>query len=138
LGYREVRTINELILHCSASRIYSYDFRAIKKDHLRRGWDDIGYHYGIDFEADIHILRPVNKVGAHVKGHNKHSIGICILGLDHFTTRQLKQAGRLCTNLCHLLGLNQKAIRCHYEFTDQKTCPNFDIELFKKHYVRDC
>ena len=132
-----MRKINEIILHCSASNVASYDFNAIRKDHKARGWTDIGYHYGIDFEGDVHFLRPVNKSGAHVKGRNSYSIGICILGLDGFKEHQLKQAGKLCESLCNLLGLSQKAIRGHYEFSS-KTCPNFDIELFKKHYVRNC
>ena len=133
-----MRQINELVIHCSASRVSSYDFRAIRKDHIGRGWDDIGYHFGIDYDGDIHILRKISKIGAHVKGHNRHSIGICLLGLDHFIKPQLEQAGKLCSMLCQSFGLSQKAIRAHYEFTDLKTCPNFDIELFKKHYVRDC
>lgn len=132
-----MRDIKELIIHCSASNINNYDFSAIRVDHKNnRGWSDIGYHYGIDWHGDIHILRPVNRIGAHCKGRNKHSIGICILGLDNFTSIQLNQAGRLCVTLCLLLDLSQKAIRGHYEFNKNKTCPNFDIELFKKKYIR--
>ena len=134
-----MRDISEIIIHCSASRIHGYDFAAIKRDHVKnRGWSDIGYHYGIDWDGDIHILRPVKKIGAHVKGHNRHSIGVCVLGLDNFKEVQLDQLGRLCESLCMLMGLSQKAIRAHYEFTDLKTCPNFDIDLFKKHYIRNC
>ena len=131
-----MRSIDEIFVHCSASNIDKYDFSAIRQDHLRRGWSDIGYHYGIDWDGDIHILRPVNKIGAHVKGRNKHSIGVCVLGLDNFTQTQIEQLGKLCSSLCMILGLNQKAIKGHYEYNPNKTCPNFDIELFKKHYVR--
>lgn len=133
-----MRQINEIIVHCSASNVISYDFDAIRKDHKSRGWSDIGYHFGIDWDGDVHFLRPVQRIGAHVKGRNRHSIGICILGLDGFRDHQLKQAAKLCESLCNLLSLSQKAIRGHYEFNPNKTCPNFDIEHFKKKYIRGC
>lgn len=131
-----MREINEIILHCSASDIASYDFDAIKKDHVNnRKWQDIGYHYGIDYDGDIHILRPVSKPGAHVRGRNAHSIGVCILGNVNFTKTQLEQAGRLISSLCMLKDLDASCVRAHYEFTDQKTCPNIDIDFFRENFL---
>ena len=132
-----MRGISEIILHCSASNVVSYDFEAIKYDHTRnRGWTDIGYHFGIDFDGDIHILRPVNRSGAHVKGRNRNSIGVCVLGLDGFTHTQMLQLGKLCDTLCAVLGLKTKDVRAHYEFNEAKTCPNFDVEWFKETYMK--
>ena len=45
---KSARTINEIILHCSATpegKDYSVD--TIRKWHLQRGFSNIGYHYVI-------------------------------------------------------------------------------------------
>lgn len=47
------------------------------------GWSDIGYHYGIEKvrgKATLQYGRRVNKTGAHVRGMNKNTIGICVVG----------------------------------------------------------
>lgn len=48
-----------------------------------RGWIDIGYHFLIDPFGDIFEGRPVDAVGAHVKGHNTDNVGISIMGNHH-------------------------------------------------------
>ena len=70
-----------IVVHCSATRTtQSYSFRQCKADHLKRGWKDIGYHYYITRDGQVHEGRPLQEVGAHCKDHNKHSIGICYEG----------------------------------------------------------
>ena len=39
-----------------------------------------GYHYYIRKNGDIKSLRPVKTPGAHAKGYNAHSIGVCYEG----------------------------------------------------------
>ncbi|MDE6215822.1 MAG: N-acetylmuramoyl-L-alanine amidase [Bacteroides sp.] len=39
-----------------------------------------GYHYYIRRDGNTVCTRPPKLVGAHVKGYNKHSIGICYEG----------------------------------------------------------
>ena len=39
-----------------------------------------GYHYVIKRDGQIELGRPIEKIGAHVKGYNKSSIGICYCG----------------------------------------------------------
>ena len=69
------------MLHCSATKTtQSYGFRQCKADHLRRGWKDIGYHYYITRDGQVHEGRPLSQVGAHCKDHNQYSIGICYEG----------------------------------------------------------
>ena len=76
-----MRTITLIVLHCSGTRTtQSYTFRRCKEDHLKRGWKDIGYHYYITRDGQVHEGRPLWQEGAHCKGHNKHSIGICYEG----------------------------------------------------------
>lgn len=40
----------------------------------------IGYHYVIDTTGRIETARREGEIGAHVKGHNMHSVGICLVG----------------------------------------------------------
>ena len=76
-----MRTITLIVLHCSATKAtQSYGFSQCQADHLRRGWKDIGYHYYITRDGQLHNGRPISQVGAHCKDHNRHSIGICYEG----------------------------------------------------------
>jgi N-acetylmuramoyl-L-alanine amidase len=47
---------------------------------LDRGWSDIGYHFLIYLDGSLHEGRPIERVGAHCKGHNEGSIGIAYVG----------------------------------------------------------
>jgi N-acetyl-anhydromuramyl-L-alanine amidase AmpD len=68
-----------IVLHHSATdpRASAED---IRKVHLERGMDDIGYHYLITPEGTILEGRPVSIIGAHARGLNQHSIGVCCIG----------------------------------------------------------
>lgn len=48
----------------------------------------IGYHYVLDTDGSKHTGRHLDEDGAHVKGHNRNSIGICLVGLNRFTRAQ--------------------------------------------------
>ena len=76
-----MRQINYIIIHCSATKA-GQDFRAKDIDiwHRERGWDGIGYHKVIDLDGTIEPGRSEAKPGAHCKGHNSDSIGICYIG----------------------------------------------------------
>lgn len=76
-----MRAINKIILHCSATRAnQEYSFQQCRADHRRRGWRDIGYHYYITRDGLLHIGRPLWQSGAHCKGNNRDSIGVCYEG----------------------------------------------------------
>ena len=77
-----MRDINRIIIHCSATREgQDIDAATIKRWHTEdRGWSDIGYHYVIRLDGCLEAGRPLDRTGAHVKGHNKDSIGICYIG----------------------------------------------------------
>lgn len=81
-----MRTITLIVLHCSGTRTTRrYGIQQCREDHLRRGWKDIGYHYYITRDGQVHDGRPLEQVGAHCKDHNRHSIGICYEGgLDSY------------------------------------------------------
>lgn len=76
-----MRDIDLIVIHCSANQEGSgLDAAYINKEHKKRGWSGIGYHFVIKEDGTREIGRPISKVGAHVYGHNKSSIGICYIG----------------------------------------------------------
>ena len=48
--------------------------------HKARGWRTVGYHYVIRRDGTIEKGRGEREQGAHVKGHNVGTIGICCIG----------------------------------------------------------
>lgn len=128
------RTINEIIIHCSATvegKDYTVD--DIRKWHRERGFSDIGYHYVIYRDGTLNPGRNINISGAHCTGHNTHSIGICYIGgLDKNSkskdTRTEAQKATLLKTLTTIKKLYPKAaIYPHCKFAN-KDCPCFDAE----------
>ena len=76
-----MRQIDYIIIHCSATKA-GRDFHAkdIDKWHRERGFDRIGYHKVIDLDGKVENGRPIWQIGAHCKGYNRDSIGICYIG----------------------------------------------------------
>ena len=129
-----MRQINKIIVHCSATREgENYTVDTIRSWHVDgRGWSDIGYHFYIDLYGEIHKGRDIAKIGAHTKGQNRNSIGICYCGgveADGKTpkdTRTEKQKDALLSVLLTLKAMYPKAtIYSHNEFAN-KACPSFD------------
>ena len=128
-----MREINKIIVHCSATREEeNYEVAEIRKWHLARGFSDIGYHFYIDLYGEIHKGRDISKIGAHCKGHNRNSIGICYCGgveADGKTpkdTRTPEQKQGLLHVLKTLKAMYPAAtIYSHNEFAN-KACPSFN------------
>ncbi len=77
-----MREINEIIVHCSATpESMDIGVKEIRDWHVNDNkWDDIGYHFVIRRDGTIECGRSIDKAGAHCKGHNAHSIGMCLVG----------------------------------------------------------
>ena len=129
-----MRSINEIIVHCSATREgQDISVDTIKKWHVEgRGWTDIGYHFYIDINGKIWKGRDIDKTGAHCKNHNRNSIGVCYCGgveADGKTpkdTRTEAQKESLLHVLKTLMAMFPLAtIYSHNEFAN-KACPSFD------------
>lgn len=70
-----------VVIHCSATKPgQDVNAEAIRKMHLRRGWSDIGYHFIVLPDGTIEKGREVFRRGAHVRGYNTNSLGICYVG----------------------------------------------------------
>lgn len=76
-----MRAINRIVIHCSATKeTQKYEPEQMLRDHKARGFATYGYHYYIRRTGAIVPLRPEAEPGAHAKGYNAHSIGICYEG----------------------------------------------------------
>lgn len=128
-----MRTISEIIIHCSAT-VEGKDFsvKDIDRWHKQRGFKMVGYHFIIRLDGTIEQGRPLEMIGAHCTGHNAHSIGICYIGgLDKSgkpkDTRTQVQKDVLWSLVKSLQKKYPLAtIHGHNEFAN-KACPCFKI-----------
>lgn len=131
-----MRTINEIIVHCSDTP----EGRNDKAEDIRRwhvngnGWSDIGYHYVVDLDGTIELGRDVALVGAHATGHNANSLGVCYIGgRDAQTgcgkdTRTDAQKVSLRVLLQHLRARFPDARIIGHCNVSNKRCPCFDAK----------
>jgi N-acetylmuramoyl-L-alanine amidase len=76
-----MRFINKIIIHCTATREgLDFDRSDIDRWHKEEGYDCIGYHYVVCLNGDVQTGRPLEDVGAHARGYNTHSVGVCYVG----------------------------------------------------------
>lgn len=134
-----MRKINEIILHCADTKTsQSFSIEDIRSWHTSppRNWSDIGYHYYIQLDGTTWVGRPLEKSGAHCKGRNKNSIGICFEGgknpdgskWDKPTDSQIVNYNSLLDELKDKFG--DLDVNPHSKYSN-KTCPNFDIKHLK-------
>jgi len=129
-----MRNIDKIIIHCSATpEGRPHTAADIRGWHVvGNGWSDIGYHFVVGINGELEYGRPLEKSGAHTKGHNKTSIGICYIGgLDKDgktakDTRTCEQKETLVDLLMLLKRLHPNAtIHGHRDFSS-KSCPSYD------------
>ena len=129
-----MRKINEIIIHCSATRP-KQDIGAdwIRNIHVNQnGWLDIGYHFVIRRNGVVENGRPLDQAGSHCKGHNHDTIGICLVGglnddlrpEDNFTDAQWKSLFKLVDELKTRFAIQK--ISGHNQYSS-KACPCFDV-----------
>lgn len=132
------KTTDKIIIHCSATPAYM-DVGAdrIRKWHKARGFDDIGYHFVVTRDGWIEEGRRVDYVGAHCKGQNSRSVGICMVGgvngagkpENNFTIGQFKACQELIVSICSWYDI--KELAGHNEYSS-KACPSFEVSEFLK------
>ena len=107
----------------------------IHKWHIEKnGWAGIGYHYLIRKNGMIEQGRLPEMIGAHVYGHNKNSIGICLAGSFHSkvakpTSEQIQSLKNLTLFLCRKYKINpsRKTILGHRDLNSDTTCPGDNL-----------
>lgn len=129
-----MRKIDKIIIHCSATKEGKYfDVEDIDRWHKARGFKCVGYHYVVLLDGTIQEGRPIGQIGAHCKGYNKNSIGICYIGgldengkvKDTRTSEQKESLVNLITELKNKFP--EATIHGHREFAN-KACPVFCVE----------
>ena len=129
-----MRTIDKIIIHCSATLPgQRVDVETITRWHKQRGFKTIGYHFFIDRSGTIHAGRPLEQQGAHCKGQNARSIGICYEGgLNKegkpYDTRTILQRIAMKELVAQLQErFTEATVHGHRDFAN-KACPCFDVE----------
>lgn len=132
-----MRKINKLIVHCTATPEFKdFDVEDVREWHVKgNGWSDVGYHWVIKIDGTVQEGRPMNKIGAHVGGHNRDSIGIAYVGgmdknmEEWIDTRTPEQKDAIFNLLMDLkFQFPEAIVYGHNDFTDKKVCPCFDAK----------
>ena len=139
-----MREINLIVIHCSATP----EGRDISTETVRgwhvneRGWSDIGYHYVIELSGKVKVGRPLERAGAHVRGFNKNSIGICYIGGmtdDMSAPKDTRNEAQKESLLNLLLDLKEQfpnaVIKGHNQYST-KACPSFDTSEYD--WISNC
>lgn len=134
--WKPLKAVEFLIVHC-ADTFESMDIGVldIRDWHLERGWADVGYHYVIRRSGVVEKGRPEDRPGAHVRGANHISIGICLVGgkadgggpEDNFTKDQYRALRGLLEELKRRYP--EARVLGHRDVPGvRKECPSFDVE----------
>ncbi|MEN3259874.1 N-acetylmuramoyl-L-alanine amidase [Sodalis endosymbiont of Spalangia cameroni] len=136
------RAIHRIIVHCAATpngrtlaRNGENAAQVIDRWHRARGFHrdapangngltSIGYHWVIDTDGRLLTGRDVREVGAHVRGYNANSLGLCLVGTDRFT---LAQWAALRTQVLTLRGRWPEASLHGHNAFSNKLCPGFSV-----------
>jgi hypothetical protein len=121
------------------------DVETVRKWHIAKGWDDIGYHFLIRKDGTVEEGRPLTKVGAHVEGLNHYAIGIAFSGHgDYFplspaqykggidlTWKLMKQFGIPYTHVIGHREVNTLVAKgiLSPEYRTTKTCPGKMVSM---------
>lgn len=124
--------IKLLVIHCSDTdddkHLNALD---IHKMHISFGWDGIGYHKIICRSGKVENGRPEYWIGAHVKGKNDISLGVCLIGRNNFTSKQFTALEEVLRSWKLLFPKAEIVGHCDTGDTI-KTCPNFNVQIWCK------
>ena len=134
MNYRPIASVDFIVIHCSATKA-SADIgrKEIDRWHREKGWLEIGYHFVIRRDGTRELGRPEDKPGAHARGFNERSLGICMVGgVDdklkpeaNFTTAQFRELAKLVSEL--KAKYPKAKVLGHRDLPDvNKACPSFD------------
>ena len=124
--------IKRLIVHHSASPL-STMVEDVRSWHVEgNGWDDIGYHWLVPSDGQLVIGRPLHLEGAHTRGYNRQSLGVCLIGdntdpVERWRPAQVETLMRLWL-ACRTVYGAELALEGHRDITGPSTiCPGVDV-----------
>ena len=136
---------DHIIIHCSATpETMDIGAKDIDRWHRQRGWRKIGYHYVIRRNGDIEQGRELDEIGAHCRGLNATSVGVCLVGgvdsegepESNFTDNQWASLEECINDL--LLPYSHAEVCGHNKYSS-KACPSFDVdEWWKEKTANSC
>ena len=136
----KLTNITHLIVHHSGvSKLQSWE--SIRQYHtIHKKWEDIGYHFGIDYKGQLWTGRSIEYVGAHCKrgGMNFKSLSVCLIGNhnDHKPTKEMMDTLTILLNKLKIkYGIPDTQILGHREVIGPYTiCPGRYILKWLKLY----
>lgn len=151
IHYRPRERTARIIIHDSHTKPDIEDIDGVTVWHKKAedasghmGLVTCGYHYVIERDGRIVIMRPKDLVGAHTSGHNMDSIGICWVGGrdaqgradENCTYEQRKAIIRLCQELMDHYG-KKLHIKGHsevqaYRDASMPKCPMMDMNQLRE------
>jgi Negative regulator of beta-lactamase expression len=132
-----MRPIRSIIVHCSATPPdMDIGVETIDGWHRDRGWASIGYHYVIRRNGRVETGRNIEHPGAHARGANQDSVGVCLVGGTdaddktkaeaNFTLTQYRALEELVWTLRGRYGSLE--VMGHRDLPGvRKACPCFDV-----------
>lgn len=133
-----VRHISKIIVHVTDSPdSLDIGVKEVRSWHTDpppkgNGWSDIGYHFLVKRDGVMEIGRPVEKAGAHCKGHNSNSVAICWVGRAKPTTVQYQSLLNTTRLLMQVYGISKADVYGHRELAPGKDCPALDMDKFRR------
>jgi len=139
MNWKPIKSYDYLVVHCAATKATMDIGKAeITQWHRERGFFDIGYHYVIRRDGTVEKGRPDTRPGAHARGFNHISLGICLVGgvaadgktpEDNFTVAQYATLKTLLLDL--LNEYPEASIVGHRDLPNvNKACPSFEVSDF--------
>lgn len=122
-----------IVVHCSATCAdRDYTVEQLLRDHKARGFRTIGYHAYIRKDGSTTYPRKWLEVGAHARGYNRCSVGICYEGgldaegnpADTRTSAQKRTLRELLGKLHRMFPAAQIVGHCELPGV-KKACPCF-------------
>ena len=124
-----MKTIKYIVIHTSASpQGRGDDAATIHAWHVARKWSGLGYHFVILEDGTIQTGRPEYWQGSHVRKHNHHSLGVCLIGMGgDATDQQLTALKQLASGLAYKYGAE---VIGHSDLDPKGKphCPGFNVK----------
>lgn len=142
------RIITHIIIHCAATANgKAVSAGDIDEWHRQRGFKrhdtyvdanyplaHIGYHFVINVDGSVTQGRRIDEVGAHTKGYNSRSIGICLVGISEYSAAQWSSLKQLVNELRQQCP-DINTITGHRDLSPDK---NGDGKISPNEWVKNC